>query len=201
MKYKDLSGLWFGALHVIKPSEILNGFYDCKCSCGKEINVDYLSLTKGYTRSCGCLKRYNTKHNLVNTKLYNVWTDIRQRCLNIKNPNYKNYGGRGITICKSWAIDFKNFYDWALANGYKEGLTIDRIDVNGNYEPSNCRWATMKEQSRNKRNNVFLTFNGETHCVADWIEKLNISKTTFNYRRKRYLAGLMTEKELFKIKE
>ena len=99
---------------------------------------------------------------------------MKDRCNNSKNYSFKDYGARGIKICNEWVIDFMNFYNWAMNNGYQDNLTIDRIDVNGNYEPSNCRWVTMKEQARNKSTNVLLTLNGKTKCVAEWSEIIGL---------------------------
>lgn len=97
---------------------------------------------------------------------------MKQRCCGYNAKSYKHYGGRGITVCEEWRNSFEAFYEWAMANGYSDSLTLDRIDVNGNYEPSNCRWATMKEQNNNKRNNRNITYKGETHTLAQWIEIL-----------------------------
>lgn len=110
------------------------------------------------------------QHHLRHTRIYNIWTGIKSRCLNKNHKDYQLYGKRGIKVCDDWKNDIRAFYSWSIENGYKEDLTIDRIDPNGNYEPSNCRWVTMKEQQRNRRNNVLLSYNGETHCVSEWAE-------------------------------
>lgn len=111
---------------------------------------------------------------MKNTRVYRVWQSMKSRC-NYKSVNgYKNYGGRGITVCDEWKNDFMNFYNWAMANGYKEGLSIDRIDVNGNYCPENCRWITMQEQYYNKRNTVYLTYKNKTQSLLDWCIELNL---------------------------
>lgn len=134
----------------------------CKCDCGNEIIVRTSSLRDGSTRSCGCLQRERvieaaTTHGLSGgrkgtPRLYRIWRNIKQRCLNPKATKYHNYGGRGIAVCAEW-MDFKTFYEWAMANGYRDDLTIDRKDVNGDYEPGNCRWATWQEQAVNRRKN------------------------------------------------
>ena len=103
---------------------------------------------------------------------------MKQRCYNPNNRSYKNYGGRGITVCQEWKEDFQTFYDWAIANGYKKGLEIDRIDVNGNYEPDNCRWTTSKKNNNNRRNNVKIKIGREEHTVAEWSEITGIPRST-----------------------
>ena len=110
-------------------------------------------------------------------KLYGIWCSMKSRCENKNREKYKDYGARGINVCDEWQ-DAEKFCKWSLENGYKEGLQIDRIDVNGNYEPSNCRWVNPKVNSRNRRNTVFLTINGETKCVAEWCESIKISQYT-----------------------
>jgi hypothetical protein len=107
---------------------------------------------------------------------------MKDRCRYKTNDNYERYGGRGIRVCEEWLADYINFYNWAINNGYKEGLTLDRIDSNKNYEPDNCRWATYKEQANNTRRNNFITYNGETHTLTEWAEKLGIKRSTLNTR-------------------
>ena len=122
------------------------GIYKCGF-CGTEFKANTYDINRGYIKSCGC---YVRKHNLSHTRIYKIWRDIKSRTLNPKNKQYNDYGGRGITICEEW-LDIHNFYDWAMDNGYSEGLSIDRIDNDGNYEPSNCRWTTRTIQTRNQR--------------------------------------------------
>lgn len=124
-------------------------------------------------------------HGLRNSRLYRIWTNIKTRCYNAKDPHYSRWGGRGIVMCDEWKDDFKSFYDWAMSNGYSDDLTIDRIDNDGNYEPSNCRWVTAKEQSKNKRNVRFITYNGKTQTIPEWTKELGLGKETIRERLKR----------------
>jgi hypothetical protein len=121
---------------------------------------------------------------------------MKQRCRNTNNKNYRDYGGRGIKICDEWLHDFQTFYDWAMANGYHEGLSIDRVDVNGAYNPSNCRWISQKEQTNNMRKNVIFEHNGESHSMADWCRIYGIKYQT---AQSRYHSG-KTFEEIFNIK-
>lgn len=187
---EDLRGRKFGRLTVIERSERKDPnatWWVCKCDCGNTKEVRAGVLKKGETRSCGCLNRelagrrgrdQFTKHGFYGTRIYNIWTGMKDRCYSEKCPQYKHYGGRGIRLCEEWANNPKNFCEWAMANGYKENLTIDRIDCNGDYSPNNCRWVTMDEQQRNKRNNRNITYNGKTQCVAAWARELGISHGT-----------------------
>lgn len=120
------------------------------------------------------------KHGKTNTRLYNTWQRMKQRCYNPNKQHYEDYGGRGIEVCKEWLHDFQAFYDWSMTHGYDDTLTIDRIDVDGNYEPSNCRWVDMKTQCRNRRNTKYIKYKGETKPLVEWCELFNINyKVTF----------------------
>jgi len=121
------------------------------------------------------MKEIHTTHGKSYTRLFNIWIGMRQRCRDTALPEYPRYGGRGIKVCSEWDENFETFEKWAYENGYDDSLTIDRIDVNGNYEPSNCRWITMFEQQSNKRSNILLTYKGETRTAKEWSRITNIS--------------------------
>lgn len=126
-------------------------------------------------------------HGMSNTRLYNIYDNMKSRCYRKSNTEYKRYGARGITVCEEWLDDFMNFYNWAINNGYDDNLSIDRIDTNGNYEPSNCRWATPREQANNTRMTKFITFNGVKHSISEWADITGIKPCTIAYRlRKNY---------------
>lgn len=164
-KYIDLKGKKFGRLTALeKVGEYKgNALWKCICECGNTKVIRSDQLRKNIVRSCGCLKKEQdkinlnqTKHNKEGTRLYFIWINMKTRCYNKNNKTYKYYGKRGITICEEWKNDFQAFYDWAMENGYNEKAkrgecTIDRINNDGNYEPSNCRWVSMKIQQKNKR--------------------------------------------------
>jgi len=185
-EFKDLTGDVFGRLTVVSrgpnTKEKCAQFY-CLCSCGAEKLIRSRSLLSGKTISCGCNKSEKTKiFNSLNkrthghkangkvTTEYQTWTAMIDRTTNPNNKSFHRYGGRGIKICDRWLNSFENF----LADmGYKptKGLSIDRIDTNGNYEPSNCRWATALEQQNNRSSNVVVSYNGENNTISDWARK------------------------------
>lgn len=136
---------------------------------------------------------YIPSHGMKHTRIYNRWCAMKERCYNPHSKSYRRYGERGITICDEWRNSFEAFYEWAVSNGYQEGLTIDRIDNNKGYSPDNCRWVTYKQQNRNYSRNHMITYNGKTQCIADWAEEVGINQATILYRIK---AG-KTVDELF----
>lgn len=152
----------------IRPDGKSEKRYNVLCHCGKEFITTRSCLISSNIRSCNCLK--GVQKDFKNTKhpLYYVYYQIKRRCLNPKEKQYVNYGGRGIKMCQEWIYSYLCFYQWAITNGYKNGLSIDRINNDGNYEPGNCRWANQKTQANNTRRNHFFTLNGETKTLGQW---------------------------------
>lgn len=187
----------FSKLTTIKLIEIKKSkeMWLCLCECGNTTIVTGSNLINNHTKSCGCLnyQKCNLKHGLCNTRLYNIYEKMKSRCYTKSCREYSLYGGRGITICNEWLDDFTNFHNWAMENGYRDDLTIDRIDVNGNYEPSNCRWATWKMQQNNRRNNKFITYKGITMTLSQWSDEIGIAQDTLGAR---LLNGWSVEKAL-----
>lgn len=191
-KFIDLTGQRFGRLTVLERME--NGEnrsarWLCRCDCGNQKIVVGSALRAGKTVSCGCFKReliatHRTTHGQSNTRLHWIWCGMVKRCTNPNAHAYDHYGCRGITVCDEWR-KFEPFRDWALSHGYTDSLSIDRIDVDGNYCPENCRWATRKEQNNNQRTNRFLTAFGKTQTVQQWADELNINAQTLYNRLNR----------------
>ena len=190
-----LKGKKFGILSVLEDGYFRTnnqGFKikqcKCRCDCGNEIIVDVYHLLNGHTKSCGCTRKENFKQKTLHGKAYDriyiLFQQIKGRCYRPSQNQYNDYGGRGIKICDEWMGEngFINFYNWAINNGYSDELTIDRINTNKDYSPDNCRWVTRKKQNRNKRNNLHITYNGETHLLCEWCEILGLSWGKIRYR-------------------
>jgi hypothetical protein len=181
----------FSRLTIIKEVEQRNKarFFLCRCDCGVEKEIRLALLRNGHTKSCGCLKRDHLismtyKNGQSRTKLYSIWRSMKQRCLNSNSQAYDYYGGRGIKVCEEW-MDFEIFQNWAVNNGYKEGLTIERIDNDGNYEPSNCKWIPQSKQSNNTRRNRVISYKNKQQNLKQWSEELKINRHTLFGRLKR----------------
>jgi hypothetical protein len=198
-KYKDLTGQKFGRLTVIKHAGRDNqrmALWECVCECGNRIITRGTSLRYGSPKSCGCLRIERTleactTHGLSGgrkntTRLYRIWRNMKQRCYNPKASKYYLYGGRGIKVCSEWLNNYLVFYKWAISNGYKNNLTLDRIDSNGDYCPENCRWATYGQQARNTAQNHLITFRGKTQTLHEWASELGIKSRTLHSRLQDY---------------
>lgn len=202
-KFKDLTGQIFDRLFVIGISrKVQSGkreryYWKCQCQCGNEKEVRTDCLISGSVRSCGCLKLEQDninltafhRHKLSNTRLWHIYYGILHRCYNCKDKRYKDYGGRGIEVCQEWRNSFDCFAEWAQKMRYADGLQIDRINNNGNYEPTNCRWVTAKEQSRNRRSNIIVSYKGEDMTLIEASEKSGLSYSALNARWNRGIRG------------
>lgn len=194
---KDLTGERFGRLTVLRrdTDRIKKNcvYWVCRCDCGAIKSVESMKLKSGRTKSCGCRKRdffyqmshteFSDFHN-ANKRIYKIWHSMNSRCFNENHKSYKNYGKRGITVCDEWQgeLGFVNFLNWSNEHGYQDELSIDRIDVNGNYCPENCRWITKRKQQWNKRTSRLITYNGETKALAEWCNILGFTSNTLRHR-------------------
>lgn len=187
---KDKRGQRFGKV-VVTEFDHSNGvlsWWKCKCDCGNEIILNIHQLTHHRFPNCGCEPKYHNRpkrnevrtHHMAGTRIYCIWKNMRQRCstTNKKSRDYRDYVLRGIKVCDEWQNSFEAFYEWAMANGYNDQLSIDRIDNDGNYELSNCRWTTNTGQQRNRRKTVYLTYNGETRALSEWCEMYGLKFKT-----------------------
>lgn len=201
-KINDLTGKKFNHLTVVRYYGRNKGktLWECKCDCGNIKIVSSSCLLGNYTKSCGCEAKLKAKipkvvkHGKSRTRLYKIYIKMIRRCHCEKDKDYRNYGGRGIGVCQEWKENFMSFYNWAMSNGYTETLTLDRIDNDGNYEPNNCRWTTMKEQSNNTRTNRYITYNGQTKTLTQWAEQIGLKEDTL---RARIVSGRFTIERAF----
>jgi len=199
----DLTGKKYGKLYVASCyRHVKRGYYwECKCDCGATCYVLSYRLISGHTKSCGCWKNKCCGYSRTE-KLYNIWSAMKSRCYNNTYKYYAYYGGRGISICDEWKLNYMEFRKWAIENGYSNGLTIDRIDNNGNYSPSNCRWATRSEQSENRRNNIFINFDGQTYTLTKWSRIFGIPDNTMWYKyHKGEEMAIIAKKAGYNIRE
>lgn len=191
-RIKDLTGNVYSRLTVLSFSHS-NGhdvYWNCLCSCGNSIIVSRRSLVNNNTKSCGCLNEEtriinNHKkaiHNQSGKRLYTIWECMHNRCYNKNSDSYKYYGLKGIGICDEWLNNKSKFFEWSLSHGYKDNLSIDRIDNSKDYSPSNCRWATITEQNNNRSCNRLITFNGKTQSLSQWSREVNINRRTLHDR-------------------
>lgn len=185
---KDLTGNKYGMLTVIGRSPD-NGHgkkpcvkWLCQCECGRITQASKWSLENGLTVSCGCRKKI---HGEKHTRLYQTWQNMKRRCHDPKNKRYEHYGLRGITVCQDWDKNYLSFRDWALSSGYKEGLTIERIDVNGNYCPDNCKWLPMSKQADNTTRSVYYLFYGKKMTIRQISDETGLTYSTISHRVQR----------------
>ena len=182
-KIRDLTGQKFNMLTAIKIAERNPLKWECICDCGNVCKVRANNLTRGKQKSCGCLShKGNPTHKQCYTRVYRIYAKIKRRCFAEDDPSYPRYGGRGITMCDEWRESFESFANWSYANGYRDDLSIDRIDNNGNYTPDNCRWADSYSQANNKRNNRFISYQGKTQTLANWCKEKNMSYNVVWFR-------------------
>ena len=194
MKNAEIIGKKINKLTILSLTK--HGYYvyaTCKCACGNTKEICLSNILSGKQKSCGCLVKYRLKnglthlqHGLSKHPLHNTWDKMKARCYNKQDKAYKNYGARGIKMCQEWRNSFINFYNWAIKNGYKPNLSLDRINNNGNYCPTNCRWSTAKQQANNRRTNILITYNNKTQNLLEWSIEKNIPYQTLRARIKTY---------------
>ena len=193
-KFEDLTGQKFGRLSVISRAEDYvypNGKHRvqwlCKCECGNTSIVLATNLKKGNSKSCGCLndelrRTRSITHGYCHSRLYSIWTNMKERCNNPNNTSYEHYGERGIKVCEEWE-NFESFRDWAIPAGYDDNInkyecTLERKDVNGDYCPENCTWKNAKEQANNRTNTIFIEYNGQRHSLSEWADIIGVKYHT-----------------------
>lgn len=189
MKVKDLTGMEFGRLTVLSMSDEKQGKkykWLCQCSCGNLTIKAGADMKKGNTKSCGCLAKelsptWAIKHGMSSTKEYAAWAAMIDRCNREGNEYFSKYGGRGVEVCEDWLNNFEAFM-LDMGKAPTKTHSLERIDNDGNYEPSNCKWGTKQEQSQNRSNTVWIEYNGETKCLAEWARTIGVSSATFRHR-------------------
>lgn len=194
MKKNDLTGQRFGKLTAIRSyydSSKKVTFWECVCDCGNTTAVRANRLVHHRTNSCGCLRAESnnhkkTTHGMSKTHLYNAWHSMKARCYNKNDVRYARYGGRGINVCDEWKQSFDAFKHWALANGYQEGLTLDRINNDEGYYPNNCRWVCTAVQNNNRGVSINITYDGKTQNLKDWCNELGVPYMRVWQRIKKY---------------
>lgn len=185
-------GKTYGRLTVLEnlPSVDGKSMCRCRCSCGKEVVKRSVHVKNGLTKSCGCLyldhaRNMNRKHGCYKERLYATWLAMLNRCRWPGHPSYKNYGARGIRVCKAWEKDYRKFRAWAMSHGYRDDLTIERIDNDGNYTPSNCTWVDHASQARNLRKTVWVDTDAGRMCMAEAVRHYGVTTVAIAYQRVR----------------
>lgn len=201
IKYpNDITWVIFGRLTVMEKAGVKNqgkkgskSLWLCKCDCGNEKIVLRNSLVSGNTHSCGCLEKetketIHLKHGMAKTRIWSIWVNMKDRCERKSNKSFMYYGGKGIKVCDEWKKDFKSFYNWSMLNGYTDELTIDRINCQGDYEPNNCRWETMKKQVRNRSITKKAKYKGTIISIGEIaeLEGINYQKAYEKYGRNKF---------------
>ena len=196
-KLNDISGVEFGHWTVLyRNGSTANkaAVWHCKCNlCGSESDVVGSSLISGASTKCrSCVPRETLTKPHRNERIYHIYTAMKQRCTNPKHSHYASYGGRGISVCKEWIDNPDKFIEWAFANGYSRNLTIERVDLNGNYEPSNCKWIPLVEQQKNRRTSRFVVYKGEKMTFTDACRSAGLSRSAVESYRKRHSVDHQT---------
>lgn len=182
----DYTGVKYNNITVIsyygKKPNANRHFWNARCDCGEKMIITATKIRKNQPKSCSACRKPNKTHGKTNTRLFYIWQSMKGRCYNENNQDYYNYGARNIKVCDEWLNDFMGFYNWSINNGYNSNLSIDRIDNDKGYCPSNCRWATDIEQANNKKNNIIIEYKGVRDTLPNWARKMGISAGTLQSR-------------------
>jgi hypothetical protein len=189
-QFVDITGKKFNRLLVLRASgrdKYGQAIWDCRCDCGNEITATGYQIRNGRIMSCGCYLHEitverDTKHGKSGIRIYRIWSGMKTRCTNKNRKEYKHYGGRGITVCAEWKDNFLSFYEWAMSHGYRDDLTIDRKDNDGNYEPGNCRWIKKPLQVLNYSQNKNYIIEGEKKCLSEWCRVFGVPRKMVSFR-------------------